>query len=101
MSRRGDADLIGEPQGDLLLGFPAVVVGLLGKLGDGEAPMLIDDRRLRLGPAKGRTGREDALKVVVLFLIPEKPLDALKQRTQFDQGGNADPGRRLKCLLAQ
>lgn len=48
-------------------------------------------------PTKRGTGREDALKVFVRFLVPENSLGHLKQAAKLDQGRDACSGSAL-CL---
>ena len=96
----GDTGVRSQSQGDLLPGLHAVVIGLVGKLRDGEMAVLVDDRCLGARAAQSGSRPKDKLEILVRFLVPENSLGDLEQAAEFDQGRNASACRRLERLFA-
>ena len=95
-----DACPVRQTQGNLLPGLDTILVVLLRKLGNRQAPTRVDHRSLRSRPAQRGTGRKDQLEILIRVLVPQDAFRALKQAPQLHQRRHAGTGRRQKLLLA-
>jgi hypothetical protein len=97
----GDADprAPGELERYPLPQFHSVLVGFSWKLGDGQVPMLVEDRGLRARTTERRTGRQYQREVFRCFFISSDSVRRVEQCAQSNQRGDLRRGRQMASSL--